>query len=559
MVMNLLHPDVQTTEIDLSQIISSVSTTVGAAVGASNRGPYEDIDGNKLRVPAYDTRQFVNLFGKPNPQVSFLHYSVLAALESMQMLYVSRVCGSGYAYSALISNKSAASNATATVAGGAASPLSSFSFDSYTDSVLLFTAENPGTWGNNVQIRILNSNDTTSTFDVYVYEVVSGTSILREKYVGCSRVKTNTDSSPNLDGFGRQRYVMDRINEHSQYIKVIDNLNATNTLVPKDTTSTVPVNLVNGANGSAVTEGDVVAIWNALYADPEVVNVNVLLNCGYVTASTFAVQSAMLSIAESRRDCIAVLDMPMSETDMAISSAATTWRQNVQNFNTSYAALYSPWIEVYDLYNDVQNQPVPPSGFVGQVYARTDITKDPWYAPAGLYGGGVGVIESGVLAVQGLTAYYSAAEQDLLYSAGVNYFRKFNGQGIVLWGQKTEAAVASAVDRVNVRRMLLVIEKAMAKYLQGQIFNLNNIFTRSQIVNALNLYLDNIKSRNGLYDYLVVCDTSNNTAQIIDNNELVVDVYVKPQKAAEFINLNLIITSSSANLTVLSASGQPIE
>lgn len=541
------YPQVAVVEIDLSGIIQSFSSSVGACVGASHQGPFQDNLGNQKLVPINNTKQFNSLFGNGDPTWSYLHYTVVPALETMGTIYVSRVLGTGAAYGGLVVNKSGSGQpSTALSAGvGITVPLESFDFSSYVNGCFLITAENPGIWGNTIQVNVANVNSGAGTFDINVFQVISGVPILRESWVGCSRKKFNTDGSPNVDGYGNVRYLEGKINDYSAYIRVVDDANVSNAIMPVQFSANIP--FTGGLEGSAVSESNVITIWQA-YLSKDQAPINIMMNAGYCSGGSGSVQASMVSIATTRGDCFAILDIPSTQVQMSPSAMASTWRTGTANLNTNYAALYTPWIMVYDTYNDIQNLPVPPSGFIAQAYARTDANYGPQYAPAGLWGGGVGVLNSGLLPVQGLTAYYNTTDQGGLYSNQINYIRKIPGQGFVVWGQKTLQAVDSALSRVNVRRIIIVLEQAISFFLQSKVFVLNNIFNRLQIVGAIGSYLSGIQASNGCYSYNVVCDKTNNPSSVIAANQMIVDVYIQPEYAAEFIQLNVIIAPNSVNL-----------
>jgi hypothetical protein len=258
----------------------------------------------------------------------------------------------------------------------------------------------------------------------------------------------------------------------------------------------------------------------------------------------------MIAICESRRDCIAVLDVTYA--DVATDLLITAYRNVTLNANTSYAALYVPWVKINDAYNDRIIE-VPPSGYVTAQYAYNDAVAYPWFAPAGF--------NRGVLNILGNSRVFSQGSRDTLYAAGVNPIQTFRGEGKVIWGQKTLQAKNSALDRVNVRRLLITIEKAMAISLRPFLFEPNNDLTRYRVTGMLDEYLAMISAQGGFQTevgdggYQVICDENNNTPAIIDRNELHVDVFVKPIRAAEFIQLQTIITTTGASFEELISRG----
>jgi phage tail sheath protein FI len=291
---------------------------------------------------------------------------------------------------------------------------------------------------------------------------------------------------------------------------------------------------------------------HALYEDPETIDVNLFIDADKSTA----VKSDMITIAEARKDSMAILDVPISlvvnnrgnETgDMRDFRLGIHSTYNL-NENTSYAALYGNWLEIYDKWNG-RYRWIPPAGHMAGIYAKTDDISDPWFAPAGLN-------RALITNVRKLGYNPNQANRDICYKNGINPIVSFAGQGKVVWGQKTMLDKNSAFNRVNVRRLFIILEKAISTAVKYFLFEPNDSFTRLQLINMIEPFLRDVKSRRGIYDYLVVCDSSNNTAERIDRNELWCDLYIKPTKAAEFIVLNFIATKTGASFTELVAAGQ---
>jgi phage tail sheath protein FI len=201
--------------------------------------------------------------------------------------------------------------------------------------------------------------------------------------------------------------------------------------------------------------------------------------------------------------------------------------------NSNYACAYANWFKV-----NTENDRfvwVPPSGYVANLMIKTDMNFFPWYAPAGLTRG----ILTGVLDI---SINPSQKQRDLLYKNGINPTVYWPGDGYVVWGQKTLQRKPSAFDRINVRRMFLWCEKAVLQLSKYFVFEQNTSFTRNRLKAAINPVLGFAKSNEGIYDYLIVCDDRNNTAESIDRNELIVDIYIKPVRVAEYILINFIAT-----------------
>tara|TARA_R110002126_G_scaffold116534_1_gene255947 strand:+ start:7244 stop:9643 length:2400 start_codon:yes stop_codon:yes gene_type:complete len=211
--------------------------------------------------------------------------------------------------------------------------------------------------------------------------------------------------------------------------------------------------------------------------------------------------------------------------------------------NTSYAATYAQWAQVYDPYLDDQCY-VPFSGFAGAAMANTDANFQPWFAPAGFTRG----IVTGV---NDLALYPKQKQRDQLYKISTNPVAFFPGEGFVIFGQKTLLKKPSAFDRINVRRLFLNLEKATRQTVKYFVFEPNTLLTRTRVLNTLTPIFDNAKNTEGVYDFLVVCDERNNTPTVIDQNELIVDIYLKPVRAAEFILVNFYATKTGADFNEL--------
>ena len=214
-------------------------------------------------------------------------------------------------------------------------------------------------------------------------------------------------------------------------------------------------------------------------------------------------------------------------------------RHQFENENTSYAAVYAQWPLVYDSFTGRQIF-IPFSGFAGAAMARTDAATFPWFAPAGFTRGLIQFAND-------LAVNPNQKQRDELYKANINPVANFPNQGQVIFGQKTLSKKPSAFDRINVRRLFLALERPTKKVSRFFVFEQNTEFTRQRLINTLTPLFERAKNNEGIYDYLIVCDERNNTAEVIDANELVVDIYIKPVRTAEFILVNFYATRTDAN------------
>ena len=239
------------------------------------------------------------------------------------------------------------------------------------------------------------------------------------------------------------------------------------------------------------------------------------------------------NICEVRKDCVAFISPPKSAVVNnigEITADLVNFRNSVTS--TSYAVIDSGYKYTYDKYNDVYRY-VPLNGDIAGLVVRTDTTRDPWYSPAGF---NRGIIKN----VVKLAYNPSKADRDILYKSGINPVVTFPGQGTLLYGDKTALAKPSAFDRINVRRLFITLEKAIATAAKFTLFEFNDEFTRAQFRNLVEPFLRDVQGRRGIYDYRVVCDETNNTAEVIDRNEFVGDIYIKPAKSINFIQLNFV-------------------
>ena len=243
----------------------------------------------------------------------------------------------------------------------------------------------------------------------------------------------------------------------------------------------------------------------------------------------------IISLAETRGDCIFVLDTAdYGETPAAVVGKA-------DSLNSSYAATYYPYLQVGT--ETGKNQFVPPSVVIPGVYATNDNSSAPWFAPAGLNRGGInGVIQA--------ERKVSKTQRDTLYDGNVNPIATFPGSGISVFGQKTLQKRPTALDRINVRRLLIELKKFFGDQARNLVFEQNTINTRNRFLAAVNPYLESVVQRQGLYAYRVVMDDTNNTADVIDRNQLVGQVFIQPAKTAEFIVLDFTIEPTGASFTV---------
>ena len=263
-------------------------------------------------------------------------------------------------------------------------------------------------------------------------------------------------------------------------------------------------------------------------------NFNLLFLPGIVDglANHSSIITQAVDLCESRTDCFLVYDAS-SKTD-SVASVTT----NAKTRNSSYAATYYPWVQIQDSSLGTYRY-VPPSTVIAGVYHFNDVIGQPWFAPAGLNRGG---IDSAIQAYKKL----SQSQRDTLYDSNVNPIATFPGQGVTVFGQKTTQKKASALDRVNVRRLLINIKSFVARSSRNLVFEQNTTDLRDQFLNTVNPFLEQVQANAGLQAFEVVMDDTNNTPETIDRNQLVGLIRLQPTRTAEFIVLDFVIEPSGA-------------
>ena len=269
-----------------------------------------------------------------------------------------------------------------------------------------------------------------------------------------------------------------------------------------------------------------------LLANQDDYRFNILLTPGLINSLHTSQVTSIISNTQNRGDNIYVLDLVPYNSPIVATTGQAASR------NTSYAASYWPWVQTVD--PDLgQNVWVPASTMIGSVYAYNDSVSEPWFAPAGINRGGLGNV---IRAERKL----SQTDRDTLYSAKINPIATFPGVGVVVYGQKTLQTKASALDRVNVRRLLIALKSYISQVALNLVFEQNTIATRNQFLSQVNPYLESVQQRQGLYAFKVVMDESNNTPDVVDRNMLMGAIYLQPTKTAEFIYLDFNVTPTGA-------------
>jgi len=299
----------------------------------------------------------------------------------------------------------------------------------------------------------------------------------------------------------------------------------------------------SSSGGMSATLGHLVTAYN-LFSNKDEIGVNFLINGPglSVESESQAKANQLISIAESRKDCMAVIS-PHRANVVDITNTSTQTANVVKFFSSlsssSYAVFDSGYKYMYDRFNNLFRY-IPCNGDIAGLMVRTDIELFPWYSPAGQQRG---VLNNAIK----LSFNPNKAQRDSLYEARVNSIINQPGTGILLFGDKTGQSFASAFDRINVRRLFLTVEKALEGVAQAQLFELNDEITRSNFVNIVEPFLRDVQAKRGLFDFRVVCDSSNNTPEVIDNNEFRADIFLKPNKSINYVTLTFVATRTGVS------------
>lgn len=445
-------------------------------------------------------------------------------------------------------------------------------FENKTDTLSLFghyASKFPGSIGNSLSVSWCDASGWSTWAYKGNFNSAPGTSAFAQKVGGSSDelhiVVVDTlgkwSGTPGtvLESFayaskaanakkedGTSSYYKNVINNTSQYVWWMAHPTASNWGSDADSVSfdasTMTITLSGGVDDFASTLGQKMTAFELFNAD-EQYDLSLIM-CGKAehALANYVVQN----VAEKRMDCVAfVSPQDVSSGDPLIGNTSTitekmiAYRNNLTS--SSYMVIDSGYKYQYDRYNDMYRW-LPLNGDVAGLCARTDQTNDPWFSPAGLNRGQVKNVVR-------LAFNPRKTDRDNLYVAGINPVVSFPGQGVVLYGDKTGLSKPSAFDRINVRRLFIVLEKAIATAAKYQLFEFNDGFTRAQFRNMVEPFLRDVKGRRGMYDFKVVCDESNNTGEVIDTNRFVADIYIKPARSINFIQLNFVATRTGADFS----------
>jgi len=537
-----LSPGVNVSEIDLTTIVPSVATSIGGFAGKFAWGPVGEI------ITISDEVRLADTFGKPNSNNYEYWFSAASFLAYSNNLKVVRAYGAD-TYSAtangspnvIIKNDD---DWEANWSGGA-------------NTYGTFASRYPGVLGNSLKVSVADANtyttwtyatqftDTpgTSTYvsnaggsndELHVIVIdedglISGTQgTVLEKYGFVSKASDAKDDSGNTN------YYKNVIGNKSKYIHWMSHADdgtnwgsAASGTTYANLTANVTVSLTAGADGT-ISTANVVTAYDT-FDNADSVDINLVVS----GPSNQTIADSLITMCETRKDCVVFLSPEKADVvDNAGSETTDVKAYRNTLTSTSYAVLDSNWKYQYDKYNDVYRW-VPCNGDIAGLAARTDLERDPWFSPAGP---NRGIMRNTLKLAWNPTK----TNRDDLYVKGINPVVTFQGEGTQLFGDKTLQSKPSAFDRINVRRLFIILEKAIARAARFSLFEFNDQFTRAQFVNLVEPYLRDIQGRRGITDFRVVCDESNNTGEVIDRNEFIGDIYIKPARSINFIQLNFV-------------------
>jgi len=580
-----LSPGVLVTETNLTTIVPSVLTTAGAYAGAFMWGPI-----NKLN-PVDTEKTLISIYGKPDTNTAASFYSAASFLAYGNNLQIVRAANS-QTYTAT-ANASAASIQVPNKDYFQYSYLTGPNANTYGP----FMARYAGSIGNSITVSVIDAGSNTTQFNnwsVPLYNsagsnysnvslagyfnglpstsyatsqvggandqihlaivdtggLISGTKgTVLETYPYLSKAVDSVDST------GQSNYYKNALFNNSRYAYAIDPVNYASTSatwgkVSANTnfaTLSAPYTftLVNGSDAT-LTDADVINAMNQ-FADTAQTSISLLVTGPYTNT---AVQTAAINIAATRKDCVAFVSPPQSSVVNNVGSEQTSvlsWMSGLSSLTGgptgSYAIADSGWKYLFDRYNNTYRW-VPLNADIAGLCVYTDTNNAPWYSPAGYTRG---VIKN----VIRLAWNPSQANRDALYQVAVNPVVSFPGQGTVLFGDKTMQTQPSAFDRINVRRLFIVLEQAIARAAQYSLFEFNDGFTQAQFVALVTPFLRQVQGQRGITAFQVVCDSTNNTPAVVNANQFVGDIYIQPARSVNFIQLNFVAVGTGVTFSTI--------
>lgn len=514
-------PAIIVKEVDLTGGVPNVQSTTGAFAGSFRWGPMEEA------TLVDNEATLASKFGAPDDTHTVDFHTASGFLNYSNNLQISRVADSG------------ALNAVSTGSGALIKNDAAWDAGTFTTKVY---AKHAGTLGNSIKVEVAGPTSYSSKTSAFTAQFdaaptgneqhvlvtdedgsitgVSGSVLERYPYVSTVDSATNADGSTN--------YLNEVINRKSQYIRIGAALDSADAL-----------SLVNGADGTRTNANILTAL--DVFNDKDTIQIDFMIAPGMTTSSDqeVVVEDMIITAGTTRKDCV-VVTSPAKNSVVGDATPVATSVTDVSTYTySSYLFVDNNYLKVYDKFND-KFIDIPAAGHTAGIMAASDANTAPWFSPAGSRRGQY-------LGVTSLAYTPSKADRDTLYKAGINPIANLPGQGILLYGDKTHMNRPSAFDRINVRRLFNVIERAIALAARNTLFELNDEFTRAEFVNIVEPFLREVKGRRGITDFRVVCDETNNTPAIIDRNEFVANIFIKPARSINYITLNFVAVRSGVD------------
>ena len=554
-----VSPGVNVSEVDKTTVVPSILTTSGAFAGSFSWGPANQ----RILIDSEDTLK--STFGKPDANTFVDYYTSSSFLAYGNNLTIVRSVGD---------NSRNACVSTAVKIDNTDVYQQTYS-TGRSNAQGAFAAKYSGALGNGLVISVIDAGCNFSGWQVNGINVASyfsgapGTSaaVLAKnglndeihvvvmdatgKFTGSANTVLETFSylskaSDSVDPYGTSNYYKNALAAGSRYVYAIDPVgyattNGTwgqNGTTSFTTIATAQQSTLTGGVDDYGTDGNLQTSYD-LFANADEVDISLIVTGD----ASFTVQKYVSDMVLTRKDCIVFVSPPASAVVNVPGNELAnvqTWNSNL-NVSSSYVVADSGWKYMYDKYNNVYRW-IPLNGDIAGLCVYTDAIRDAWYSPAGFNRGNIRNVVK-------LAWNPNKTQRDELYRIGINPVSTFPGQGTVLYGDKTLQAKPSAFDRINVRRLFIVLEKTIAKASKYSLFEFNDEFTRAQFIALVTPFLREIQGRRGIYDFKVVCDATNNTGNIIDTNQFVGDIYIKPTRSINFIQLNFVAVGTGVDFT----------
>ncbi len=572
-------PAVVVKEVDLTGGVPNVQTSTGAYVGKFMWGPADQ------RTLVANEEELTETFGAPDTSHSIDYHDAATFLRYSNTLQLLRVADSSALNAVSTTGRRTVAKANYAVGNYSVptvkNPTAFESQEAALDSDgFTFIGRFPGSFGNSLQVSMCPPSVNDSAFDGWTYKAQFDAPPAKSDFANENDATNDevhvvvVDKNGAFTGTkgtvletypflsvatnavdltdGSNIFVKDVINTRSQYIHMVgfdsDDTNTGNAgtaITPgtaKDflgtavsTSAVTDYNFDSGANSGTLSSSQYLLGFD-FFEDKDIVEVDFLIAPGMSSrADQTATTNDLIAIAKARKDCVVVTGPARTDVVNVTSEATATTNITTTSATftrSSYSIVAGNYLKVYDKYNDKFIQ-IPASSSVAGLMAETDRVAAPWFSPAGTRRGQL-------LGVTSVEYNPNKTRRDTLYKAGVNPVVNLPGQGILLFGDKTHLSRPSAFDRINVRRLFLTLERAIERAAKNVLFEFNDEFTRAEFVNIVEPVLRDVKGRRGITDFRIVADETVNTPNVVDRNEFIANIFIKPARSINFVTLNFV-------------------